>query len=81
MTCNCPCTCPPQVGDAIRYKLDPDGYMPDVRINGALDLKLVYLGPKYAIYTWQNRRPDATPYEELMTREEFDEKIERVPGQ
>ena len=85
MPCNCACTCPIEVGDRIRYKLDPDGFHPTTRINGGLILTLMYLSEFNAIYWWEGH-PHPKGYqvaygETHMTREEFDRLIERVPGQ
>ena len=85
MTCKCACTCPPEVGDRIQYKLDPNSSYPNTRINGGLILTLQYLSDFHAVYRWEgqpNPRTMVVPWGEVhMTRDEFDEKIERVPGQ
>lgn len=81
MACKCVCTCPLEAGDKIRYKLDPDSSS-QVRLNGALDLYLAYLGTEYVIYTWQTRKDRqgrAAEGEGFLTRAEFDRKIERDP--
>lgn len=80
MACNCVCTCPLEAGDHIRFKLNPNSSMPTVRCNGALRLTLMYYGPEYVVYKWENPEKGGWPGGEgMLTRQEFDEQCERAP--
>ena len=80
MSCNCVCTCPIEVGDKVQYKLDPASRFPTIRINGGLDLFVRYIGTRYVIIEWRNKSYEDFPYgdEIHMTRDEFDNKIEKA---
>lgn len=81
MACKCVCTCPLEAGDRIQYKLYEGGVGKGIRLNGALELTLEYLGTRYVIYTWAARSKTSGEIvdsgESQMSREEFDQKIER----
>lgn len=84
MACDrCACTCPVVAGDPIRYKPIASGPSKGVRPNGGLELTLAYLGSRYCIYTWAARSTKTNEVidggEVMLSREEFDAKIERDP--
>lgn len=67
-----------QPGDKIRYKKREGDA---VRMNGALDLVLLYYGSKHVIYGWSNpdRLAGARVDEVRVSRAEFDRDCEPVP--